>query len=278
MWTVKKVLNSSVILATDDAGAESVVLGKGIGYGRKAGEQVDPAIVDQVFVPVEPGRSSELADMLRDIPAWYLELTHTIVQMAEDRLQHALDPHIYLTLTDHLHFAVQRAGEGIAVTNRLAWEIRAFYPAEYAIGTTALRLLRERTGADLPDDEAANIAFHLVNALRGGPSSFNALRAVQLIDAVVTIVKYSAPGLDDTPTVHWSRFLTHMQFFADRFFAEKLLSSEDDFLFRQLSSRYPDATATAERVRSHIAATYQIALPNEEVGYLALHVQRLLSP
>jgi len=77
--------------------------------------------------------------------------------------------------------------------------------------------------------------------------------------------------------VHWSRFLTHMQFFADRFFNEKLLSSSDDFLYHQLAGRYPEATATAERVRSHIASTYSVALPNEEVGYLALHVQRLLT-
>lgn len=277
MWIVKKVLNSSVVLATDDAGAESIVLGKGIGYGRRAGEWVDPSIIDQVFVPVEPGRSGDLADLLREIPAWYLELTHTIVQLAEERLQHGLDPHIYLTLTDHLHFAVQRAGEGIAVTNRLAWEIRTFYPVEYEIGTVALGLLRERTQVELPEDEAANIAFHLVNALRGGTSSFNALRAVQLIDAVVTIVKYATPGVDDAPNVHWSRFLTHMQFFADRFFTDKLLASSDDFLYHQLGARYPEAMLTAERVRSHIAATYQVALPNEEVGYLTLHVQRLVT-
>ena len=278
MWIVKKVLNSSVILATDDAGAESVVLGKGIGYGRRAGELVDPAVVDQVFVPLPSGRSGELVEMLRDIPAWYLELTHSIVQLAEERLQHQLDPHIYLTLTDHLHFAVQRAGEGIAVTNRLAWEIRTFYPTEYEVGTVALHLLRQHTDVELPDDEAANIAFHLVNALRGGASSFNALRAVQLIDAVVTIVKYATPGLDDAPSVHWSRFLTHMQFFADRFYSDKLLSSGDDFLFHQLASRYPQATSIAERVRSHIAGAYQVALPNEEVGYLALHIQRLVTP
>ena len=33
---IKKVLNSSVVLLTDEKQAEFIVLGKGIGYGKKA--------------------------------------------------------------------------------------------------------------------------------------------------------------------------------------------------------------------------------------------------
>ena len=38
---IQKVLNSSVVLVQDDSGEESILLGKGIGYGRKAGEPID---------------------------------------------------------------------------------------------------------------------------------------------------------------------------------------------------------------------------------------------
>ncbi len=34
---IQKVLNSSVVLVQDDSGEESILLGKGIGYGRKSG-------------------------------------------------------------------------------------------------------------------------------------------------------------------------------------------------------------------------------------------------
>ena len=33
---IQKVLNSSVVLVQDDSGEESILLGKGIGYGRRA--------------------------------------------------------------------------------------------------------------------------------------------------------------------------------------------------------------------------------------------------
>ena len=37
---VKKVLNSSVVLAVDDSGRESILLGKGIGWGAKRGDTI----------------------------------------------------------------------------------------------------------------------------------------------------------------------------------------------------------------------------------------------
>ena len=272
MWTVKKVLNSSVVLATDGAGVDAVLLGKGIGYDRKQGQHVDRATVDQVFV-ARDHEGGLLAELLQEVPSWYLALAHDIVRVAERRLQRTLDRHVYRSLTDHLHFAVERAREGMPVLNRLAWEMRSFYPAEYAVAEDALERLRARVDVDLPDDEAANIAFHLVNAARGD-AGFNALQAVKLIDTVTTIVRYTIPEAETTG-LHWARFLTHLQFFAERFASGKLLTSRTDFLFRQMTDGYPRAMATAERVRDHLATVDEVTLPNEEVAYLALHIQRL---
>ncbi|WP_427175112.1 PRD domain-containing protein [Arthrobacter sp. 92] len=52
------------------------------------------------------------------------------------------------------------------------------------------------------------------------------------------------------------------------------LESEDDFLFRSLSERYPQAVAAAERVRVFVQKEHQTTLPNEEVAFLALHIAR----
>ena len=37
---IKKVLNSSVVLVEDDAHQESILLGKGIGFGQKPGNVI----------------------------------------------------------------------------------------------------------------------------------------------------------------------------------------------------------------------------------------------
>ena len=49
---IQKVLNSSVVLVQDDSGEESILLGKGIGYGRKAGEPIERQPSDRVFLPL----------------------------------------------------------------------------------------------------------------------------------------------------------------------------------------------------------------------------------
>jgi beta-glucoside operon transcriptional antiterminator len=275
MQIIKKVLNSSVVLVEDERGVERVLLGKGIGFGQKAGTALPSTAADQVFVALDDSDHRNLVELLAQIPAEYVELTRAIVADAEaSGLE--LDPHIYLTLTDHLHFAVDRQRRGLFVANRLAWEMRTVYPTEHAVGVRAVDRLRERLDVELPAEEAANVAFHLVNA-EVGKVGIDSQRVVQLIAQVTQIVSHTSGVRVNRDDLHSSRFVAHLQYFAERFFAGKLLTSEDDFLFRSLSERYPAAVASAERVRTFVRHEYDAGLPNEEVAFLALHIARASS-
>ncbi|PPG78818.1 MULTISPECIES: PRD domain-containing protein [unclassified Rathayibacter] len=272
MQTIKKVLNSSVVLVVDERGVERVLLGRGIGFGAKAGEAIEPSSVDQVFVALDDSDQRNLVELLAQIPPEFVELTRAVVADAEEQGL-KLDPHVYLALTDHLHFAVERQRRGLSVANRLAWEMRTVYPVQYAVGERAVERMRERLDVELPADEAANVAFHLANA-ELGKVGIDSLRIVQLIRSVTAIIQHSSGAALDRDDLRSARFVTHLQYFAERFFSGGLLESEDDFLFTSLSARYPRAIASAERVRSFVAAEYQAALPNEEVAFLALHIAR----
>jgi len=272
MQTIKKVLNSSVVLVEDERGIERVLLGKGIGFGQKAGTSIEASTADQVFVALDDADQRNLVELLAQIPGEFVELTRAIVVDAEgEGLE--LDAHIYLALTDHLHFAVERQRRGLLGVNRLAWEMRTIYPAHYAVGERAVTLANDRLGIELPQDEAANIAFHLANA-EVGKAGVDALLVVQLVRAITTIISHTSDVRVDRRDLNSSRFVTHLQFFAERFFGGRLLTSPDDFLFTSLSERYPRAIASAERVRSFVQKEHNSALPNEEVAFLALHIAR----
>ena len=272
MQTIKKVLNSSVVLVVDERGAERVLLGKGIGFGAKAGEVIEASAVDQVFVALDDADQRNLVELLAQIPPEFVELTRAVVADAEEQGL-KLDPHVYLALTDHLHFAVERQRRGLAVANRLAWEMRSVYPVQYAVGERAVAAMRARLGVDVPDDEAANVAFHLANA-ELGKVGIDSLRIVQLIRSVTAIIQHTSGAALDRADLRSARFVAHLQYFAERFFSGGLLVSSDDFLFTSLSTRYPRAVATAERVRAFVRAEYGAELPNEEVAFLALHIAR----
>ncbi|QHC61799.1 PRD domain-containing protein [Rathayibacter festucae] len=272
MQTIKKVLNSSVVLVVDERGAERVLLGKGIGFGAKAGEVIEASAVDQVFVALDDADQRNLVELLAQIPPEFVELTRAVVADAEEQGL-KLDPHVYLALTDHLHFAAERQRRGLAVANRLAWEMRSVYPVQYAVGERAVAAMRSRLGVDVPDDEAANVAFHLANA-ELGKVGIDSLRIVQLIRSVTAIIQHTSGAALDREDLRSARFVAHLQYFAERFFSGGLLVSSDDFLFTSLSTRYPRAVATAERVRAFVRAEYGAELPNEEVAFLALHIAR----
>lgn len=201
--TIKKVLNSSVVLVEDSRGVERVLLGKGIGYGQKAGSQIAASEGERIFVSLDDADHRNLVELLTQIPAEFIDLTRTIVDDAEKQGR-VLDPHIYLALTDHLHFAVDRQRRGLKIVNRLAWEMRTVYPTHYAVGVKALAAMQDRLGVTLPEDEAANIAFHLANA-EVGREGIDSLRVVQLIREITTIVSHTASiqlNREDLHSVH----------------------------------------------------------------------------
>ena len=71
---------------------------------------------------------------------------------------------IYVTLTDHLNFAIKRHKENISYVNALRWEIKKFYPKEYEVGLKALEFINDELGIKFSEDEAADITLHFVNA------------------------------------------------------------------------------------------------------------------
>ena len=277
MLRIKKVLNSSVVLVSDQDGGEFIVLEKGIGYGRKPGEIGELKEESRIFVQLSRNDQNQLAELLSTIPPSYLEITQEIVAFAQQELHTALNEHIYLTLTDHLHFAVERYEKSMMVTNRVFWELKSFYPREYQVGVKALDIVARELGIRLPLEEAANIAFHIINAQKEEEVQYDAMRAAKLIGKVVTLVTYSMKCQPDRESLHYSRFISHMQYFAERFFTDRMLESPDDFLYVQVEQGYPKALSCAEKVRTLILREYNRAISNEEVAYLAVHIQRLAS-
>ena len=112
-----------------------------------------------------------------------------------------LSPHIYLMLTDHLHFAVERQKKGIVVTNRVFWEIKHFYRREFEVGLRGLRRTSELLGVDLPEEEAYRIYTLLSRSVQ---LSYSMERFMELGIRIVTLHDGDYPGrlarrLDSAP-------------------------------------------------------------------------------
>ncbi|ANZ94357.1 transcription antiterminator BglG [Brochothrix thermosphacta] len=276
MILVKKILNSSVVLVDND-GQEMIALGKGIGYGKKNGDIISDSVVDKIFLPIEAKKSTHFAELVNEIPIKFFEITKEIVSLSETELSYQLNPSIYLTLSDHLHFAVERNEKGINTSNRLYWKIKNYYPKEYHVGEVALKQIKEKHSFNLPEEEASNIAFHLINAQSDIAEDQDGLRKAKLVGTIVNMVRYSIQHNLDTNSIHYTRFITHVRFFVDRFFSGGLIQEKEDELYRQMWSLYPAAMEVATKVKSYVDQAYNTKIPENEIVYLGVHINRLMN-
>ncbi|MEZ2719102.1 PRD domain-containing protein [Niallia circulans] len=277
MIKIKKVLNSSVVLVENAQKKEYILLGSGIGYGKKVGSVIEENKADQMFIPVENVKVKEFLSLLDAMPAIFIELTQQIVNYAERKLNTKLNTGIYFTLMDHLHFAVERYKKNINITNRVYWEIKNYYTEEFEIGVHALKLLNEKLNIEMPIEEAANIAFHLVNAQGEKQESKDAMKTARMIGSIVNLVRYTLNINSDEKNVHYIRFITHVKFFVERFYSDSMLEDKDNVLFDQIASLYPQAMDGAFKIKEYIKQVYDTTIPNEELAYLAVHIHRLIS-
>ena len=82
--------------------------------------------------------------------------------------------------------ALERYKKGIVLQNRMLWEIQKFYPKEYLLGSEVLSYLNQELNVNLPEEEAGNIAFHIVNAqIDATAVSYTHLRAFRYLTKIM---------------------------------------------------------------------------------------------
>lgn len=204
-------------------------------------------------------------------------MTKEIVTIAKDEGIISLHTNIYLTLSDHLHFAVERIAKNLKVTNRLEWEIVNYYPIEYQIAKKSIHMISDKFSINLPDEEIANIAFHLINAQTDNLEiESKAFDKAKLVGMIVNTVQYSLMKELDVTSVHYGRFITHVRYFVDRLFSSQMIDEREDELYRQMWTLYSNAMEIATKVKRYLDTNYDNKIPNSELAYLGVHINRLI--
>ncbi|WHX50703.1 PRD domain-containing protein [Paenibacillus woosongensis] len=272
---IEKVLNNNVLLTKNAKGKEIIVMGRGISFNKVAGDTVDQEKVDKIFMMSTNELTAKLTELLDDIPESHLELVNEIVTHANEVLKTTLSDNIYLTLTDHIHFAVQRHEKGIAIKNAMLFEIQRFYKKEFQIGLDALQIIERSTGYALGEDEAGFIALHLVNSRMDGSEMKATMKMTEIVQNILNIVTYHYNIVLDDTSLNYSRFLTHLQYFAMRVLRKESHNSGEDFLYNQVKKTYAKAFECAGKINDYLQNTYEQSLSKDEYVYLTIHIQRV---
>ncbi|WP_366204254.1 BglG family transcription antiterminator LicT [Bacillus safensis] len=271
-----KVLNTSVVLAKRDDGKEIIVMGKAIGFKNKPGSLIQESDIQKIYVLEDQSTSNDLAELMRETPEEFLIMTDEIISYAKRRLSTHLNEHLYISLTDHLFMATKRFKENLTIQNRLLWEVKKFYPEEFSIGLHALELIEKQSGIQLPEEEAANIAFHLVNAQQTKDNLNQIVMMTNMVKDILNIIKMHYKIDIPTDTINYSRFLTHLQFFVQRLLENKMLETDDHDLIDQIMRKYPEEVKCVEKIEKYIKTSVNYTISSDEKMYLIIHVNRVV--
>jgi beta-glucoside operon transcriptional antiterminator len=160
---IAKILNNNVVVVQDEHGREQVVMGRGLAFQKRVGENLDKEKVEKVFALQSDELVHRLGELLSQIPLEVMTTCDRIIGLAAQRLG-KLQESLYITLTDHCYFAIERQKKGLAIKNVLLWDIKRLYPKEFELGQEARAIIAKRLDVALAEDEAGFIALHLVTA------------------------------------------------------------------------------------------------------------------
>ena len=278
---ISRIYNNNVALTVNHLGQEAVVIGRGIAFGKRKGQMIDPATVEQTFVP-ERGMSGErLSLTLSEIPAEIL----SIVTGLESRVRAdgvlELSNSFIIPLADHLHYAVMRAREGVRVDYPLAPEVTLLYPREVEYGRSVIAAVREHLQVQMDPGEAIPLALHLVNAQFATADMSQAFRMTEVFAQVFEIIEASYERTINPDSISAARFVTHLRYLFVRASRTSTNRAEDvdevsqPSLLAALRSDAPRAYACAQKVLLVLQMQLKQSLTRDELTYLTIHIARL---
>lgn len=271
---IKKVLNQNAVLVLDE-GQEKVAVGKGVGFNKTKNDVLSRQLVERMFV-MEPEGLKKLQVLLSQIEDKYFLASEEIIQHAETVLGEKLNEHINIGLSDHIAFAAENIQNNIIVRNKLLSEIEILYSEEFAIAQWAVEYLTQTLEIPFSYDEAGYIAIHIHSARSGRTDNSKSIREVTIVSEIIHLIEQelAIDIHDDKNSLSYSRLVNHLRLFIHRF-QQNQYAVLDEEILEVVKKKYAESYEISKKVQVLLMRNFHYQVPNEELGYLSIHIQRL---
>lgn len=274
---VRTILNNNALLILMDNGSEAIVRGKGLGFNFKKNDEITSQDFETLYVLASSEEKSQYSELINNISEEHILVAEEIISFASKKMCIDFPLTAVVGLADHLVFALERFDKGIVIQNVLGIIVSQMYPTEYEIGKFGLHLLNLKFGKEFPEEEASNIAMHIVNYSQKESNLTDVVQSAKAVKDIVNIVRYHFMDITiDTTSLSYSRFLTHLQFFIQRIVSNNYFDDGVSDIFEQISERYPSAMECARKISDYAEKTFDVMIGNDELVYLTLHVNKLI--
>lgn len=270
-YDVIKVFNNNVVLA-NHLGTEKVLIKKGIGFSNKAGDKI-PADTEfeRIFAIENPEIGSKFNQLINRVDHELIGICEEILHMICEETGEKLDEEIHIRLTDHIAFTVFRIQNDDKIDNPFMVEIETLYEKEVEIAEQAIELLEETLGIRIPHEEAGFIALH-IHSLKTKDSLSNTVKYVYICNSAAEVIEDELGIEIDRKSIDYARFASHIRYAVERILKKVEIKNE---LLPAIRKTYKHSYRLARLVGRMMEQELYASVPNEEIGYLTLHIERL---
>ncbi|WP_442597703.1 glucose PTS transporter transcription antiterminator GlcT [Neobacillus sp. D3-1R] len=271
--TVKKVLNNNVLIADHLNYGEVIVIGNGIGFNRKKGDELSAEAIEKLFVLTNEREQTNYLKLLPFIEDKTQKVIISAVELIKQKMQSPLYEHIHVAFTDHLLFAINRIKNGLELGNPFLMETKTLYPEEYTIALEVVNLINHQLNLSLPEGEAGFIALHIHSAVTNkNISEVNQYN--QLISRLIDMVEEKFQFTIDKESIDYMRLVRHLRFTIERVKNEEIVK-EPEKIALLLKNEYPVCYNLSWKLIKVMQQALQKPIYDAEAVYLTMHLQRL---
>lgn len=272
---ITKVLNNNLVTVIEKGGKEVILSGPGVGFKQKPSNKVDLEKVKQRYV-IQNEQKQQLYSLLEATPLEHLILAKEIFEtIIPDK--HANNSSMqFLTLADHITFALEREKNNIPLKNLLLSEIKILYPKEFDLSCKAIQLINQRLGTHFNEDEAGFITFHIINFLSNDAEN-DARLITEFTQSTIEIFQNLFAIKIPMDSLDYQRLLIHLKHFSLNF-KEKDLSKDDEptEILDILLKENVKLRKFISIMNDYCKEIFGREMDKEEQTYLAVHATRIL--
>ena len=172
----------------------------------------------------------------------FLEIADEVIREAE-KVFGKVDRRIMIPLADHISFAVSRIRNQEQISNPLTDDIRVLFHNEFQAASVLRDILQKRMQITIDEHEIGYVALHIHSKI-------------------------------DVISLSYNRLMNHIKYMVARAMTgEDLRINMNEYI----ESKFPEAYMTAKKVCDMLGKSIGKELDEMEIGYLAMHIERIYS-
>jgi len=276
VYVIDRVLNNNVVVVrctVEGQSREYIVVGKGIGFGRRRGDIIPSgdSRIEKLFSLVMEEHQSQFEQLFTTVSPEVVGIAEEIISYATETLRKPLHEHIHVALADHIGFALARLEGGINIENPFLEEIRTLYPPEWNVAEVAAQWISQRFRIQIPEQEVGFLTLHIHSATHTHGLS-QTMRVADSVNMAIKTIEEELGQEIARNQLNYARLVVHLRFAIQRLLRNEPIANP---LTETVKDKLPESYHIALRAADKMTSRLGLTFPDDEISYLAMHIGRL---